>query len=83
MREKKEWLIVTFDTTTDAMRMEEEAKKAGLPGRIIPLPTQISAGCGLSWRAEPDAADELKAFMDDRCIPYDQMVLIEGRSRAR
>ena len=81
MIEKKEWLIVTFDTTTDAMRMEEEAKKAGIPGRIIPLPTQISAGCGLSWRAEPETSDELTAFMKDQGITYDQIVVIEGRSR--
>ena len=82
--EEKKWLIVTFDSTTDAIRMEEEAKKAGLPGRIIPLPTQISAGCGLSWRTEPGGRDELESFMKERGIAHGRLVLIgapAGRAR--
>lgn len=77
MKEKK-WLIVTFDSTTDAMKMEEEAKKAGIPGRIIPLPTQISAGCGLSWRTEPGMKDEIESFMKERGIGHDRLVMIDA-----
>ena len=24
-----------------------------MPGRIIPMPPQISAGCGMVWKADP------------------------------
>ena len=74
MREKKQWLIVTFDSTTDAMRMEKEAREEDIPGRIIPLPAQISAGCGLSWRTEPEEEGSLKAFMDERSLRYDKFI---------
>lgn len=50
MREKKMQCVVTFKTTTQAMAFEEIAKKATLTGRLIPLPREISAGCGLSWK---------------------------------
>ena len=81
--EKKTWLIVTFDTTTSALEMEEEAKKAGLPGRIIPLPTEISAGCGLSWRTDPGLKDETEAFMKERGLAYGRTVLIDMPVRRR
>lgn len=38
--------VVTFHTTTDAMAMEKACKEAGAPGRLIPVPREISAGCG-------------------------------------
>ena len=44
MREKKPALIITFSTTTDAMGMEQFCGKNGLPGRLIPVPREISAG---------------------------------------
>ena len=41
MREKKQWLIVTFYTTSAAMAAEKACEQAGLPGRIIPVPREI------------------------------------------
>ncbi len=49
MRTKKWKLLVTFPTTTAAMQMEKAAKLAALPGRLIPVPALISAGCGLAF----------------------------------
>ena len=46
MREKKEAFIVTFRTTTGAMAMEQRCRASGLPGRLIPVPRAITAGCG-------------------------------------
>ena len=70
MREKKNWLIITFEQTTQAMQMERIARREGAPGRIIPLPTQISAGCGLSWRALPENRAKLEALMRENGISH-------------
>ena len=48
MRKKELKLVVTFHTTADAMAMEKACKENNTPGRIIPVPRAISAGCGLS-----------------------------------
>ena len=44
--------MITFHTTTDAMAMERYCKKKE-PGRLIPVPGTISAGCGLAWCVLP------------------------------
>lgn len=54
MREKKPTLIVTFDTTTAAMALEKFCMERRLPGRLIPVPREITAGCGLAWKAPPE-----------------------------
>lgn len=53
MREKKLRLIITFHTTTDSMAFEKYCQTNGLPGRLIPVPTSITAGCGMAWMADP------------------------------
>ena len=55
MREKTLRTVVAFRTTTDALAMEAWCAGHDIPGRLIPLPTIISAGCGMCWSA-PDKA---------------------------
>ena len=64
MREKEEKLIITFHTTSAAIAMEKHCKANGLPGRLIPVPREITAGCGLAWKAEPAAREALTAALD-------------------
>lgn len=61
-------LIVTFHTTTAAMAMEHVCEQAGLPGRLIPVPREITAGCGLAWSAPPEARLRLEAFVREQGI---------------
>ena len=52
MRPKTLKLVVTFHTTAAAMAMEALCKAQNLPGRLIPTPRELTADCGMSWRAE-------------------------------
>lgn len=52
-RVRKPALVVTFPTTAAAMACEQLCGEQGLPGRMIPVPGEISAGCGLAWKAAP------------------------------
>ena len=65
MRQKTLKLIITFHTTTAAMSMEATCASAGLPGRLIPVPREITAGCGMAWKAEPADRAALEAFTAD------------------
>ena len=76
-RERK--IIVSFDSTFDVMECEQLCLDAGVPGRIMPLPGSITAGCGLCW-AMPFSGDALAAFRaatEGRITPadYHQLVL--------
>ena len=64
MKEKKETLVITFHTTAAALKMEREAKEANLPGRLIPVPREISAGCGLAWAAPPESEADFQALVE-------------------
>lgn len=52
MREKRLYLVITFHTTSAAMAMEAMCAEKVLPGRLIPVPREITAGCGMAFRAE-------------------------------
>ncbi len=67
MRQKKEFLVITFSETTDAMAAEKLFMAKGVPGRIIPIPRQLSAGCGLSWKTDMEWKE-----------PARQTLLLEG-----
>ena len=60
MREKTLRLVVTFPTTTAAMGMEKYCREHEVPGRLIPVPREITAGCGMSWSAPPEARAQVE-----------------------
>ncbi len=55
MRKKELSLVVTFDSTAQAMAAEKYFATHSCPGRLIPVPREITAGCGLAWKAAPEA----------------------------
>lgn len=56
MREKTMRYVITFFTTADAMATEKRCKALGVPGRLIPVPTRITSGCGMAWSLPLDAS---------------------------
>ena len=50
MRRKRQYIVLSFASTARAMGWEKECAARGIPGRLIPLPSEITAGCGLGWR---------------------------------
>lgn len=77
MRAKKPTLVITFATTTQAMAMEKLCQTNGLPGRLIPVPREITAGCGLSWKADPADQDVLEAALTQHDMKWQEMHIIE------
>lgn len=63
MREKHLRLVISFRTTTDAMALESLCAAEGIGGRMIPLPREISADCGLSWCADLSQRTALEELM--------------------
>ena len=73
MRKKELKLVVTFHTTADAMAMEKACKEHNVPGRIIPVPRVISAGCGLAWCAELNEREQIADIMKQVGIQEEDM----------
>lgn len=64
MRPKTRKVVITFHTTSQAIAAERLLKERGLPGRLIPVPRQITAGCGMAWAAPPEAGEALRAALE-------------------
>lgn len=63
MRRKTWKFLITFHTTSEAMAVERYCKERKLPGRMIPVPREISASCGLAWCAPAEEKDKLAELL--------------------
>lgn len=70
MLQKKLCLVVTFDATAAAMAAEKYCLERGVPGRLIPVPREITAGCGLAWKAEVEQEEAVTAALEAAGIAY-------------
>lgn len=64
MRKKELKYLITFPTTASAMAMEKACKSRQIPGRLIPVPREISAGCGIAWSAPPEARTIIEELLE-------------------
>lgn len=76
MRVKVDSLVITFPTTSAAMACEEFCAKKDLPGRMIPVPGQISAGCGLAWKVSPADRPQMERELGAAGIEWSGMDVV-------
>lgn len=75
MRQKTAKLVITFSTTTAAMAMDAACGREN--GRLIPVPREISAGCGLAWCAELELEEVLLNIMKEKNIFFEDKRIIQ------
>ena len=76
MRQKTEKCVVTFRTTTGAMAMERLCREQGVPGRLIPVPRSITAGCGMCWAAPREAREAVEDLVVKEHLDVDGIYAI-------
>ena len=76
MKEKVLTTVVTFETTTQAIAMERECKKNEFIGRLIPVPREISASCGLAWKCGEQNEEETASYMKEQDLEYEKIYRI-------
>ena len=76
MREKTEKCVVTSRTTTGAMAMERLCREQGVPGRLIPVPRSITAGCGMCWAAPREAREAVEDLVVKEHLDVDGIYAI-------
>lgn len=70
---KHPYYVLSFRQTTDALAAEAYCRAHRLPGRIIPLPREISAGCGLAWRVSETDYLKLKTAWQTLPVPVERV----------
>lgn len=56
---------------TDALHLEYVCRAEGVPGRMIPVPGSIKAGCGLAFSAPPETEQRLRTLAEANSIRVD------------
>jgi hypothetical protein len=77
MKKTNKYCVLTFDKTIDAIAAEKICLENNIPGRLIPLPVKISAGCGLAWRMGEDDYKSYESLISSLDIKYDSVVYLE------
>jgi len=72
-RQKKSKLVIAFNTTTAALAFEDVCKL----GRLIPLPSEISAGCGLAYCVDIAHESEIEKILQEQQVDYFKQQIVE------
>ena len=72
-RRKKPKLVIAFNTTTAALAFEDVCKL----GRLIPLPSEIRAGCGLAYCVDIIHENEIDSILREQKIEYSTKQIVE------
>ena len=60
--------MITFERSTQAIGMESACKKHQIAGRLIPVPKEITAGCGMAWMTPLENEESVVQFMTEHEI---------------
>lgn len=71
MRQKSLRCVITFHTTSQAIAAERFCKEYGIAGRLIPVPREITSGCGMAWSAPAEEAERVRQAMSEHEIVYE------------
>lgn len=73
MRKKELKVVAAFHTTADAMAAEQVCAVHGVPGRLIPVPRTLSAGCGIAWCSPIEERERLVGALEADDVEYEQI----------
>jgi hypothetical protein len=69
--------VVTFYSTSVAIRAEKVAKGAGCTVKLIPMPRHLSADCGTALRIQSEDLDRIRTLFVDSKVQYTEMVRLD------
>ncbi len=69
MLEKSEKLVAAFNSTHDALLCETLCREAGVSGRLVPIPTDITADCGLCFMMPPEEKESFQMAIAGKLTP--------------
>lgn len=68
MVEKKLKAVFSFAKTSDAMKMDKLNNENKLPGKMIPVPREISAGCGIAYSIDVGFRDKVETLAKESAV---------------
>jgi len=73
-----EEVLFTFPSTKTAIKGEQALLAAGLQAKVMPMPEQLSAQCGIVLRLPPEQLDTGKLALQAADVTVQQIYLKQG-----
>lgn len=77
MIEKKLKAVFSFAKTSDAMKMDKINNENKLPGKMIPVPREISAGCGIAYSIDTSFKEKAISLANENNVNIENIHEIE------
>lgn len=71
----EKFLLLVSDSTHYVMKLEKLLQNFQIWCRIIPLPSEVSAGCGLSIRVELSDKDRIDKILTENNIEVEKYIV--------
>lgn len=71
----EKFLLLVSESTHYVMKLEKLLQNFQIWCRIIPLPSEVSAGCGLSIRAELSDMDKIDKILEENNIEVTKYIV--------
>ncbi|MFR8926518.1 DUF3343 domain-containing protein [Peptoniphilus senegalensis] len=75
-----EYFLLTFDSSNKAIKAERVIRKNKLSARVIPVPEELSKGCGFSVKLEGDLDLAKSLLLEKNIYPKGIYKFIEDNS---
>lgn len=69
-------LYIVFYTTSEAIATEIACKNNNIEGKLVSVPRQISAGCGMSYESNEENFEKIKNLLVKEDIEYEDIVFL-------
>ncbi|MDD5937847.1 MAG: DUF3343 domain-containing protein [Clostridiales bacterium] len=76
-----DWCHVTFASASGAMAAQH-ALRGICPVVVMPVLRQVSAGCGIALRVEPEQVEQVRQILREKAVGEWDMYAVTGSGRA-
>lgn len=77
MLEKEKKLVITFSMQDDVMAFNRYCKENNLPGKVIHIPMNLTAGCGLSFETDLEYKNQIEKIFNENKLFYEGIYEVE------
>ncbi|GAW93682.1 DUF3343 domain-containing protein [Calderihabitans maritimus] len=73
----KEFWVITFSSTHDALHADKVLRQQNLPYLLIPTPREISRGCGISVKLSGADLKQVLRILEDHKVQFREVHCIK------
>ncbi len=71
MIESKKVLVITFSMSDDVISMDRFYKSQNIDGKVIHIPSSLTAGCGRAYQVDIKYKDYMKKILKENGIFFE------------